>query len=218
MTRQTTAATAWAVLVALAFLACAETKAVLPRPQTGGIEPQPRSSDAGAVEAPRQTPVVAPAPVADAGCAPDTSAPVPAAAGLINVGPDPGRVQSCLPATRFTPLATILAKAVGGRVLVRGRVWVPANYPCTASDVEHCFAAPVLALSRPTGREQKHISLVGSLTRDTSLDCTGRRGALRCPIPIDGSEYGVTGILTGSAYGTTLEVESLCRFRSGARR
>ncbi|MDF2693393.1 MAG: hypothetical protein K0S65_1776 [Labilithrix sp.] len=235
MTRRKAVTSIRAAVTTLAFLACADSRpAVLgPSPRSPAPEPEanapiPRPGEGSAVEASRPTPVEVSAPVADAGVSgstgPASSSPAPVVAPrFIDLGPDPSRVQTCAQPARFTPLATLLTKPVPGRIMVRGNVWIPALVTCTASLPEHCLAAPVVALSRPSGQTQKQIVLIGNLTPGTTLDCTGRRGAMRCPIPIDGREYGVTGVVTevlGSGYSEQwfLEVESLCRFSSEARR
>jgi hypothetical protein len=217
------------MLLCVLGLACAQTKPMpTAAPQAVGLDAAlpPTSTDAGGRAEP-----VSPTPAQpDAGGMPDaaaTPAPAPAPAAvewtLIDSGLDEkGQVQICESTARFAPLASVLAKPVPGPVAVRGRAWLPATYPCTASIPETCFATPVLALATPNDDEtRRQIFLHGYLAPNQKLACIGRREALRCPIPIDGREYGVTGALRVSAGGDgdaapllELEVTKLCRFPS----
>ncbi len=199
-----------AAMVILAHSACAETKAAVAQPAAPAAESAPPATDAA-------TPAEVVAPEAGAGIAQPTPEPAPAPP-LIDLGPEPGQVQRCRSDARFTPLATLLAKPALGQVQVRGPLWIPAVYPCTMSIPEHCRAAPVLAVSKPQRQDkpERQLSLVGNLTPDTGLACAGRSGKLSCPLPIDGREYGVVGILSDWDKDTnrgTIEVQSLCRFR-----
>ncbi len=157
----------------------------------------------------------------DAG-APDVGvdATSPASGAFIDVGPVPGAIQPCPENASFAPLSAFLAKPASGRVKLRGRIWLPAAYPCTTGLPESCFAAPVLALRRPDEREQRVLALIGALDPNRPLTCVGRVQALACPIPVDGSEYGVSGVTSFSYEGSvaTLTVESLCRFGTERRR
>ena len=129
-----------------------------------------------------------------------------------------GEVQPCAPTTRFATLASVIARPVPGLVSVRGKAWVPASYPCTAGIPEACHATPVLALSKPTERGRKQIHLVGNVAPNARFACTGTRDSLKCPVPLSGREYGVTGVLQGSSGDSELWLEllvdKLCRFSS----
>lgn len=188
--------------------ACAETR------------PQVRSAPADAPDAgmlARPEPIASPdggAP--DSGLVEDAASPAPIA--FIDVGPVPGSIQPCPRDARFTSLSAFLGKPASGRIQLRGSVWLPAAYPCTAGLPEACFAAPVLALRRPDEREQQVLALVGALGPNQTLTCVGRHQDLSCPIPVDGAEYGVVGVAMFSYAGATLTVESLCRFGTETRR
>lgn len=133
-----------------------------------------------------------------------------------------GRVQPCAPGVRFTTIASLLAKPVAGPVAVRGRVWLPAVYPCTTGIPEACFATPVMAPARPTYRNRRGVFLVGDLAPNEPLACVGMSRKLRCPIPVDGHEYGVTGTLRIEGYDEAplyeLEVDRICRLPARANR
>ncbi|MGC4115384.1 MAG: hypothetical protein QM765_12430 [Myxococcales bacterium] len=111
----------------------------------------------------------------------------------------------------------MLGHPKAGEVAIRGRVWLPPAYPCTAGIPEACFADPVLARARPTDTTSRVIHLHGYLAPYRPLTCTGRHGALSCPLPFDGREYGVTGNLRVEPRdyeGVMLELDvtRLCRF------
>lgn len=129
---------------------------------------------------------------------------------------DQGRVQRCGGAAEFVRLTRLLANPNPGAVAVRGRVWTPLTMACTAGIPEHCVAYPVLARSKPKARVATAIALIGQLSADTPLACTGRQAQLRCPFPIDGREYGVIGELRRGEEGDvplyTIQVERICRF------
>jgi len=138
---------------------------------------------------------------------------------LIDAGLDggTGEVQRCGPKPAFTRLAKVLARPVAGHVAVRGRLWLPATAPCTAAIPETCFAVPVLSLHKPKADSWRgQVALLGYLAPNVQLACVGRMGALKCPLPLDGVEYGVTGELQPMDEGAMqLQVSSLCRFTRG---
>jgi hypothetical protein len=211
MMRDDRITTSGASLMILALFSCAD--APPPRsPRSVVAEEPPSAPERAESSEPELDEPHAPAPPAE-------PEPPVAPPSLIDVGDLPGRVQACAREARYTSLSKVLAHPEPGRVMVRGRMWIPAIVPCTGSFPEHCYATPVLASTRPSSRRQREISVSGMLTPDTPLMCVGSRDALRCPIPIDGTEYGVTGMLGGPGYegeSPTLEVEHLCRFGRGA--
>jgi hypothetical protein len=150
-------------------------------------------------------------------------APVEVKWTLIDSGrTDKGDIQRCDTKARFASLASILARPEPGPVAVRGRLWIPASYPCSDGIPEACEAAPVLAQTRPVSKTTKQIYLVGYLAPNETLACTGEHKKLRCPIPFDGREYGVTGNLRNVGYDDVpsyqIQVLTLCRFTKGAGR
>lgn len=204
-------------LAALLGWACAEPRPVPASPPPAALA----GVDAWIPPAPEPVPA-APEDL-DAGGAVDAASPPEVKWTLVDSGRDEnGEVQPCDAKAGFASLASVLAKPVPGPVAVRGRVWTPAAYPCTAGLPEACFATPVLAKAKPVDGTEKQVFLLGYLAPYRQLACAGQRQKLRCPIPVDGREYGVTGTLRTGGYADAptyeIEVQRICRFAKGAGR
>jgi hypothetical protein len=89
-------------------------------------------------------------------------------------------------------------------------LWKRPTQVCTAGLPPFCMRYFVLAATRMNESNAHllvHLDAMGQLSQAEVFGCTGEGDAERCPLPVDGREWGLRGTLNGSSF----VVAAVCR-------